>query len=205
MKANKSIVFLMTIILLGTIFGNVNAQGKNESANQQEMMAAYMELAKPGPEHKLLESLVGAWNLEGKIWMQPGAEPMSFTGVSENKMVLGGRFLQMASISGEGDMYTETLTLTGFDRRHKKYVTVGLDTWGTYYVTASGSYDKAEKKLTMYGEDEDPVMKMTQKYDFNFYFKGPDKVVSETVFKDFPTPSGIQKEYKMVEIVYTRK
>lgn len=92
-------------------------------------------------------------------------------------MILGGRFLLMESKSGEGEMYTETFNLAGFDRRHKKYTTIGLDTWGTYYVTAAGSYNDTTKTLKMYGEDQDPVMGFTQKYDFiNFlYFISQDK------------------------------
>jgi hypothetical protein len=169
------------------------------------MMAAYMELAKPGEEHKLLESLVGTWNMDGKMWMQPEAEPMAFKGESVNKMILGGRFLLTESKSGEGDMYTETFNLACFDRRHKKYTTIGLDTWGTYYVTAAGTYDEKTKTLKMYGEDEDPVMGFTQKYDFIIHFESPDKHIYKVVFYDFPTPAGVQKEFKIMGIVYTRK
>jgi len=37
------------------------AQDKVDSKKQQEMMATYMELAKPGKEHKMLKSLVRFW------------------------------------------------------------------------------------------------------------------------------------------------
>jgi hypothetical protein len=35
-------------------------------------------------------------------------------------------------------MTVESTTIIGFDRRSKKYTTVGLDTMGTYWVTAAG-------------------------------------------------------------------
>jgi len=205
MKQKALLLVLLFVVTLIVVTVAANSQERLDPQKQQEMMAAYLELAKPGEEHKLLESLVGNWNLEGKMWMQPGTEPMTFKGESVNKMILGGRFLLLESKGGEGEMYTETFNLAGFDRRHKKYTTIGLDTWGTYYVTAAGSYDEKTKILKMYGEDVDPVMGFTQKYDFIFHFESPDKVVYEVVFYDFPTVVGVQKEFKMMEIVYTRK
>jgi len=111
----------------------------------------------------------------------------------------------MESKSGEGGLYTETFNLAGFDRRHKKYTTIGLDTWGTYYVTAAGSYNDQTKTLKMSGEEADPAKGFTQKYDFIVHFKGPDKYTYEVVFYDFPTTAGVQKEFKIMEIVYSRK
>ncbi len=96
-----------------------------------------------------------------------------------------------------------SLFIIGFDRRHEEYTYVGYDTYGTYYVTASGSYDEETKAITMYGEDEDPVMGVTQKYDFIFRIVSPDKHIGEVVFKDFRTPG--QEPFKAVEVVYTKK
>jgi hypothetical protein len=41
----------------------------------QEKINKMMELAKPGPEHKMLEKMVGSWEQTVKLWMTPGAEP----------------------------------------------------------------------------------------------------------------------------------
>jgi hypothetical protein len=181
------------------ITGNLNPQ---EKLSKKEM-EAYTELAKPGEEHKLLESLVGTWNQELKIWPEPGKDPMVASGIAEGKMILGGRFLTTTSTSGEGDMKTEGLYILGFDRRHKEFIMVGFDTWGTYYVTARGTYDKSTKSITMYGEDENPIMGVTQKFDMIIRILSPDKNVWEVVFKDFRTPG--EKEFKMVEVIQTRK
>ena len=97
----------------------------------------------------------------------------------------------------------ESLIVYGYDKRHKKFTIVGFDTWGTYYVTATGNYDAENKKTTMYGEDEDPTMKVTQKYNMNLYFINENKYITDVVFKDFRTKE--KKEFKMVEIIHTRK
>jgi hypothetical protein len=179
------------------------AQESMDQKAQQELMAAYMELAQPGKEHKLLASLEGQWNMEIKVWTSPGMEPMLMTGKAENKMILGGRFLLTTSDGGEGDMYTETHTLTGFDRRHKKYTTVGYDTWGTYYATAAGTSDESGRTITMYGEDRDPIIGKTQKYDMVLHFIDENSYRWEVIFKDFRTPN--EEPFKMLEILYTRQ
>ena len=202
---NYKLSLFTTLSILGIAFlASLSfAQEKMDPENQQEMIAKYMELAKPGEEHELLESLTGDWEQEIKTWMQPGADPMNHKGKAINKMVLGGRFLQTNATGGEGQFLTENIIIYGYDKRHKNFTVVGFDTWGTYYVTAAGDYIPEEKKITMYGEDEDPTMKVTQKYFMNIYFINENKYITDVVFKDFRTKD--EKEFKMVEIVHTRK
>ena len=168
----------------------------------QEKMNEMMELAKPGPEHKMLEKMVGTWEQTVKLWMSPGAEPAEMKGQTINKMILGGRFLQSNISSGEGEMKMEGLNLMGYDRRHKHFTTVGFDTWGTYYVTAAGPYNEGSKSIVMYGEDEEPTMEMTQKYNIIVRFVDEETFVSEIIFKDKRTPD--ESEFKMVEVTNKR-
>jgi hypothetical protein len=149
-----------------------------------EKMALMMELAKPGPEHQMLEKMTGTWEQDIKIWMKPGAEPMLMNGKSVNEMILGGRFLKSNVSGGEGEMKMEGLSIMGFDRRHQKFTTVGFDTWGTYYITAAGPYDEETKSIIMYGEDEEVTMGVTQKYDIIVRFVDDNTYVSEVVFKE---------------------
>jgi len=169
----------------------------------QDGMENYMALMKPGAQHAFIERLAGDWTLEGKIWQMPGAEATTFEGTAEHRMILGGRFLEMESQSGEGDMYTESLILMGYDNRHKEFTYVGFDTWGTYYVTAKGQYDEEKGSWALKGQDVDPVMGFTQKYQFNIVMIDDDTVRIEVVFFEFPGVK--EKEFKMLEMLYTRK
>jgi hypothetical protein len=150
----------------------------------------------------MLEKMVGTWDQTVKFWMKPGTEPAEMKGEAVNKMILGGRFLQSNVCGGEGEMKMEGLNLMGYDRRHKQFTTVGFDTWGTYYVTAAGSYDDKTKSIVMYGEDEEPTAGITQKYDIIVRFIDDDTFISEIVFKDERTPD--QSEFKMVEVTNKR-
>ena len=166
-------------------------------------IAAYMELAKPGPEHKQLESLVGTWDEEIKFWMEPGKPPMTFKGTCQNHMILGGRFLMSEAKGGTGMMAFESMIIMGFDRRTKKFTTADFDSEGTYYVAAAGPYDESRKAIVMYGEDVDPALG-TQKYDKVIRIVSPTKYITEVVFKDPAHTHGLP-EFKMVEITHTKK
>lgn len=178
------------------------SQEKTSDADKAKI-AAYMQLAKPGPEHKQLESLVGTWDKEIKIWMEPGKPPMTVKGSSQNRMILGGRFLLCEGKGGTGMMAFENMIIMGFDRRSKKFTTVGFDTEGTYYVAATGPYDESRKAIVMYGEDVDPALG-TQKYDMVISIVSPTKYITEVVFKDPAHTHGLP-EFKMVEITHTKK
>src|SRR5438067_2422678 len=52
-----------------------------------------------GPEHKVLESLVGTWDAKVKLYLDP-KKPMESAGVMNRSMILGGNFLQ-ESFKGE--------------------------------------------------------------------------------------------------------
>lgn len=196
--AAVSLVFAMSLSANTAL-----SQEKLSDAEKAKRAAAYSELTKAGPEHKQLESLVGAWDQEVKYWVQPGKPPMTFKGACQNRMILGGRFLLSESKSGVGAMAVESLVIIGFDRRHKKYTTVAFDTTGTYWVTAAGPYDASRQAIVMYGEDVDPVLG-TQKYDMVTRVISPNQYVTEVIFKD-PEHTGGQKELKLVEVTHTRK
>lgn len=190
----------LVVLLIVAMPVAASAQQKPTDDEKAKAAASY-ELAKPGPEHQQLAALAGKWDVEVKVWMAPGGQPMNFKGKCENRMILGGRFLVSESKS-EGQMPIESTTIIGFDRRSKKYTTVGLDTGGTYWVTAAGPYDAAKKAIVMYGEDEDPALG-TQKYYFVTRVTSPDKYVTEVIFTDSAHTKGAP-EFKAVELTYTR-
>lgn len=96
------LTLLIVAVFLALPDASASAQEQFGSDSIAVLQAKAMELAQPGPEHQLLQALVGKWVTEVKVWMEAGADAMNFTGTSENEMILGGRFLQINSISGVG-------------------------------------------------------------------------------------------------------
>jgi hypothetical protein len=118
-------------------------------------------------------------------------------------MILGSRFLFSHGVSDEGMMAGESINILGFDRRYGHYTVVGYDTYGTYYITAAGSYEAKTKTLTLSGTDDDPVLQATQVYDFIIRFVSADEYTYEVIFKDeWHTRGG--GPFKVVAITYTR-
>lgn len=202
MRAKALIQGLVAAAVLSLLAMPAQAQQPTEE-EMQKRMAKSMAIAGPGEEHQLLAKMVGTWDQEIKLYMNPGAEPMVMTGKATSKLILDGRFLQTESEGGSPPMVVKTFTLMGYDRRHERYTTIGMDTMGTYYVTAAGTYDQATRTLTLSGKDEDPVIGHTQEYDFVTRFESDNKYVWEAVFKDEMHTKG-GDPVKLVEITYTR-
>jgi hypothetical protein len=190
-------VFLAGLTLASAALG----VDSREDLTQAEIMEMAMELAGPGEEHELLKSLVGEWNMGVTLWMVPGAEPMYFKGNTSNETILGDRFLVSEGSSGEGDMYTETYWILGFDRRFEKYTCIGMDTWGTYYISATGDYDAKSTTLTMSGEVDDPLLGQ-EGFKIIFHLENKDRYVVEMIMIN--ETLGID-EFKMLELVHTRR
>ena len=75
------------------------------------------------------------------------------------------------------------MTIYGFDRRTKEFTIIGLDTMGTYYVTAAGN--KAEPRtIVMRGEtlDDHGGAPEMRKYDMVLKFVDANTYITEIIF-----------------------
>ena len=123
--------------------------------DMQAMMEVYEKLGTPGAPHKMLASLAGSWTTKTRGWMEPDKPPMEGTGTCEQKMLLGGRYLQQ-EYTGEmmGSPFTG-INVIGYDNHAKKYVSTWIDSMSTgiYYFegTATG------KTTTQRCSYDDPV------------------------------------------------
>ena len=167
--------------------------------NMQAMTKVYTKLGTPGAPHKMLAGMAGSWNTTIKSWMEPNKPPMESKGTCEQKMILGGRFLQQEFT---GDMMGSTFTgigVTGYDNHTKKYVSTWMDSMGTAILFFEGTASADGKTITQESHYDDPI-------------KGPmkwrsvTKIVNDNthVFEMYGTAKK-GKEEKMMEITYTRK
>lgn len=107
--------------------------------------AAAQEGPKPGPEHKVLEQMVGTWDLT-----------MSFGGMESKgtvvyKMDLGGLWLTSAL---ESELFGAKFSGRGldtYDPAAKKYRSIWVDSMSTSPVLMDGTYDAGKKTLTLEG------------------------------------------------------
>lgn len=168
--------------------------------SQQEMMEVWMKLAQPGEQHKLLQPLVGTFNAEVTTWEGPGAAPQRSTATSENTWVLGGRFMyQVVKGSFAGEPF-EGLGYLGYDNYKKVYVGVWMDSMGTGLMLSEGTVDAGGKVFTFTSEMDDPVSGKKLRFRETLKVLDGGKLLTEMFVTG---PDG--KEFKNMEIVYTRK
>jgi len=175
-------------------------QAPAAAPSQEEMMKVWMEVATPGDAHKKLEPLVGTFTAKTKAWMEPGKPPQETEGTSENKWVLGNRFIEQHV---EGTMMNQPFSgigYTGYDNYKKKYVGTWMDSMGTMIMTSTGTMDRSGKKLTSWSTIDDAILKKPSKVKSVLTIVDDDHHTFEMWG---PAPDG--KIIKMLEISYTRK
>ena len=159
---------LVALVLTALAAGAQEAEKKKSEGDA--MMEFYIEQARPVKEHERLAELAGPWKVTSTMWF--GDMATSSAGTASGKMILGGRFLEIGA-DMKGELDAEFLTLMGFDRRTGEYTMIGLDTVGTYYITAAGKYDAAKKAVVLHGSYMQPPTNQEQKYYFVWTNPGP--------------------------------
>lgn len=170
------------------------------SAEETAMMEAWMKFATPGPGHAALEPLVGNWNVATTGWMAPDAPPQKGSGTSEHTWVLGGRYLQQVFHGEYQGQSFEGISYTAFDNFKKKYVGTWIDTMGTGIMISGGSVDSTGRVFTFEAEMDDVASGKPMKIREVVRIESAERHVMEMYG---PDKSG--REFKMMEIVYTRR
>jgi hypothetical protein len=186
-------------ILLSSMVALAQEQ-KQMSAEEKAAMDAMMKAGAPGAAHKNLAGMVGTWDATVKMYNAPGAPAQVSTGTSENKLVLGGRWVQETFNGNFMGMPFSGLGYTGYDNIKKQYVGTWMDTMSTAVMQSAGTADASGKNFVFNSTVDDP---MTGK---PVATKSTVTVTDEnhhTMEMWGPAPDG--KMFKMMEINYTRK
>ena len=176
------------------------ATDKPAATDEKAMMEAWAKVATPAEGHKRLEAVVGTWDAKITMWMAPGAPPQASTGTSENKWVLGGRFVEQRYEGSFMGQPFSGLGHTGYDNYKKKYVGTWMDTMGTMIMVSQGSADATGKTLTMTSTIDDVMTGKPANIKSEIKIVDADHHVMEMWG---PDPTG--KQFKTMEIQYTRK
>lgn len=173
---------------------------KHAPPDEKAMMEAWKKSKTPGDMHKKLDDMVGTFDADVRMWMDPSKPPEDTKGTSVNTWVLGNRYVETKY---EGTMMGEPFNgigYTGYDNVQKKYVGTWMDSGATGIMNSTCTLDAPGKSMTCKGSVWDP---MTGK---------PSVMESKTSWTDRDHhamemwgmgPGG--KKYKMLEITYTRK
>jgi hypothetical protein len=197
-------------LMYGLIFVLALGMAANQAAAQpadagQPDMAAMMkmweDMAAPAKQHQQLAEMVGTWDAEVSMWMEPSAPPMTSTGVGTFSLMLGGRYLRH---DFEGNMMGRTfkgLGITGYDKFRQEYFDLWFDDMSTGMLLMRGVADSAGTVVHYTGKMDDPMAGRKDIPSRTVMTKiGGDNCKMEMYVTD---ESG--NEMKTMEIVYTRR
>lgn len=184
---------IYTILALG-FFSQLSAQTDQDAA-----MKAWMSYMTPGDVHKMLAKDDGEWNEEITVWMAPGAPPTKNTATVSNKMILGGRYQESKHTGNFMGMPFEGYGLIGYDNAKKVFVSSWVDNMGTGIMTMEGKWDDKTKTIHFMGKVTDATTGKETPVRETFSYIDNNKQKMEM----FMTQEG--KEYKSMEIIFTRK
>ena len=166
-----------------------------------DMNRRMMESMTPNRFHKKLERLLGEWDVEMRMWMNPGGPPMASKGTASWSWMFEGRWIQGSTDVPMMGMKMQLRTILGYDNFKKKYVSCSVNSMETAMRHAEGNFGKDDSALYTYGFVDEY---MTGEHDktsaFVYRFEGPDSFTIEV----HDLSIGIQ-DAKVMEFAYTRK
>jgi len=139
----------------------------------------------------------GDFVLDISIWTDVTKEPKVYNLLAVNRMILEGRFLEIAEAGKMGDDNYKALTTIGYNTSSKNYLLTSLSNMGTGILVLSGEGDNKSANLT--GETFDPVTKKPVKVRQKISFIDENNLLIENFDMDG------QKEKKTIEYRFRRK
>ena len=128
------------------------AQGQPEET--QKKMEEASKRSKPGPEHKVLDLLLGDWQGSVKMWTDPDAAPMESKGTIHREWVLDNHFVH-EEVTGDamapGGSPFHAMGVIGYNTLSKQYECAWVENMATWITVTEGTYDAAKKTFTFSG------------------------------------------------------
>lgn len=163
----------------------------------EEDMAMMMQAGAPGPQHELLASLVGTYDVDMTMYMGPGAPPEPMPSTSTMVMAMDGRQLVESFRSDFGGAPFTGRLMMGFDNTTQQWWSVWTDNFSTGYALSHGEYT-GDDTITLCGTMRDhktpdgrpTKVQMTDlsgdQHHFTMWDTGPDGelyVVMDGIYK----------------------
>lgn len=163
-------------------------------------MQQYLDMMAPGEEHKVLAPLVGTWSATTQYWTARDAAPQESKASARRRLILGGRYVQEDFRGTFMGVPFQGMSITGYDKLKKAYVSTWVDNFGTGILFQTGKVKEDGKTIIYTGEALDPQTGKNMKYHNVIRFEGKDKQVMQ-MFHEGPDGN----EWKVMEITYTRR
>lgn len=195
--------FGWSLLAAGLLVGStVGLQAKDKPADKKEaeaMMAQMQKYGTPGPEHQILQGLVGKYTATMRMWMAPGAKAQEMMGTSDQELMMDGRYLKQKFHGTWGGQPFEGIGITGYDKVRGEYQSIWFDNMGTGMMVSKGT----PKSANVIEETGTFGCPMTGEKDRWFRFELKVVDANNYTYTSYgKDPAG--KEFKEMEILYQR-
>jgi hypothetical protein len=143
------LIVTLSLVSLATVNGAQQSSATSPPATKSPDPS---RLAQPGAEHKVLDALVGSWDVSGQCWAKVGENPQSISGTDTSGWVLGDRFVKSHAKGTKASQPFEGIGMMGYDNTKREYQSTWQDTECTAIKMDSGTYDASSKTFTFTGE-----------------------------------------------------
>lgn len=127
------------------------------AAEVDPKMAVVIKAGTPGEHHKVLDPLIGTFEGEVTMWMDPAGPPMKSRGTVTRQWVLDGRFIQ-ETVEAVGDMGPyKAIGYLGYNNVDGNYEFVWMESVSTGVMHEIGLYNGPTKMMVTYGTHRDPA------------------------------------------------
>lgn len=169
-----------------------------------KMMESCMTAGQMGEQHKQMAKMAGVWDGKCKSWMMPDQQfpAMESACVTTFTSVMDGRYVMSKT---EGDMpgmgKFEGHGTYAYDTVSGKFQNTWIDSWGTGIMTGVGERSSDGKTTTFMMNYNCPYTKKQQ------VMREVETMIDDNrmTLEMFGTDPITSKEYKMMEISYTRR
>lgn len=197
MRKRFALAIVLVLVCISAIADEKPAAKKMDM--DPAMMKAMMDAGTPGAAHKALDGMVGTWDTKVTSWMMPGMDPMITNGTSENRWIMGNRYVEQRFKGDFMGMPFEGVGYTGYDNVKKQYFGTWMDNMSTGMMTSWGTGGEGNT-MTFKGTFADPMTGKDVTCDEKLTVVDADHHTFEMWV---PGPDG--KMFKTMQLEYSRR
>lgn len=156
-------VLVATIAVMGSCVGCETAGGGTMSRGPAAPMTQetteeidhFRMMTEPGEPHRLLDTVVGRWDVSLRIFGRDGADDVTGTGTVERRWILGGRFIESRPRMEGAQGSMEGVGILGYNAFDGVYEHVWVEDHATSMAVSRGHFDPERKQLVFRGQERD--------------------------------------------------
>ncbi|HKE00065.1 MAG TPA: DUF1579 family protein [Planctomycetota bacterium] len=155
------------------------------SASPQEKPAPSSRpaVAASDAKQERLARFAGKWRSEGKFFPLDGAAPMPHVTEWDNRLILGGRFLQLDTAETIGARRVANHGLMGYDRATRKLSWVAASDEADAFFTGEGTCDEKGELFELRGDVPGEAGSPPIPYVLRVQMRGADEFVWSVRFQ----------------------